>query len=72
MLHTQFQAPESSISEEEDFYVYFISEPKTHPPPQGHFGPKGYHLNKLGRGPLGNATYNILKGPRPSSFRGDV
>ena len=58
MLHTEFKAPESSSSEEEDFQVYFISETKTPPPtPQGHFGPKGHHLNKLGTGPLGNATY---------------
>ena len=42
------------------------------PPPQGHFGPKGHNLNKLGSGPLGNATYHILKGPRHSNFRGDV
>ena len=31
------------------------------PPPQGHFGPQGHHLNKLGRGPLGNATYQISR-----------
>ena len=31
------------------------------PPPQGHFGAKGHHLNKLGRGPLSNATYQILR-----------
>ena len=29
------------------------------PPPQGHFEHHGHHLNKLGRGPLGNATYQI-------------
>ena len=29
MLHTKFQAPEPSSSEEEDFEVYFIFEPKT-------------------------------------------
>ena len=55
MLHTKFQAPEPSYSGE-DFEVYFIFEPKT-PPQQGHFGPQGHHLNKLGRGPYGNATY---------------
>ena len=26
---------------------------------RGHFWPKGYNLNKLGRGPLGDATYHI-------------
>ena len=57
MLHTKFQAPESSSSEEEDFYGKYISFLNPRPtPPQGHFGFKGHHLNKLGRGPLGNAT----------------
>ena len=61
MLHTKFQASEPSSSGEEDFKVYFIFEPKTPPPPQGHFGPQGHHSNKLGRGPLGNATYKISR-----------
>ena len=64
MLHTKFQASEPSSSEEEDFEVYFIFEPKTPPPPpppQGHFGSQGHHSNKLGRGPLGNATYQISR-----------
>ena len=60
MLHTKFQAPKPSGSEEEDFEAYFIFEPKTLPP-QGHFGPQGHHLDKLGRGPLGNATYQISR-----------
>ena len=60
MLHTKFQAPEPSSSGEEDFEVYFIFEPKT-PLPQGHFEPLGHHSNKLGRGPLGNATYQISR-----------
>ena len=50
MLHTKFQAPKPSGSEEEDFEVYFVFEPKTLPP-QGHFGPQGHHLNKFGKGP---------------------
>ena len=25
--------------------------------PGGHFWPQGYHLKKLGRGPLGDASY---------------
>ena len=60
MLHTKFQAPEPSSSGEEDFEVYFIFEPKT-PQPQGHFRPQGHHSNKPGRGPLGNATYQISR-----------
>ena len=60
MLHTKFQAPEPSSSGEEDFEVYFIFEPKT-PPPQDHFEFQGHHLNKLGRGLLGSATYQISR-----------
>ena len=60
MLHTKFQAPEPSNSGEEDFEEYFIFEPKT-PLPQGHFGPQGHHLNKPGRDPLGDATYQISR-----------
>ena len=56
MLHTKFQAPEPSSSGEEDLEVYFIFDL---PPP--HFGPQGHHSNKLGRGPLGNATYQISR-----------
>ena len=36
------------------------------PPARGHFWPKVYNLNKLGRGPLGDAKYQIS---RPSDFR---
>ena len=60
MLHTEFQAPEPRSSGEEDFEVHFIFEPKTCPP-QDHFGSQGHHSNKLGRGPLGNATYQNIK-----------
>ena len=28
---------------------------------RGHFRPQGYNLNKLGRGLLGDATYQISK-----------
>ena len=31
------------------------------PPGRGKFLAKGYHMNKLGRGALGNGTYQILK-----------
>ena len=60
MLHTKFQAPEPSSSGEEDFEVYFIFEPKT-PRRRAYNGPQGHHSNKLGRGPLGNATYQISR-----------
>ena len=60
MLYTKFQAPEPSSSGEEDFLNIFLFWSQD-PPPQGHFGPQGHHLNKLGRGPLGNATYQISR-----------
>ena len=31
------------------------------PPGPGQFGPQGHHMNNLGRGPLGDATYQISK-----------
>ena len=31
------------------------------PPGKGHFLPQGYNLNNLGRCPLDDATYQILK-----------
>ena len=34
---------------------------KTCDPGAGSFWPQGYDLNKLGRGPLGDAIYKILK-----------
>ena len=36
------------------------------PQEQGHFCPQGHNLNKLGRGPLGDATNQTL---RPCGFR---
>ena len=30
-------------------------------PKRGHFWPKGYNLNKIGRGPLGDAKYQISR-----------
>ena len=31
-----------------------------------HLGPWDLHLNKLGRGPLGNATYHLFQTSGPS------
>ena len=39
-------------------YITFLNP---RPPAAGPFGPQGHHLNKLGRGPLGNATYQISR-----------
>ena len=61
MLYTKFQASEPSGSDEEDFLIYFYAflwfEPRT--PGQRPSLTWDLHLNKLGRGALGNATYPI-------------
>ena len=61
MLHTKFQASKPSGSEEEDFWIfsmqfYGLNLGRL---TRGHLGPWDLHLNKLGRGSLGNATYQI-------------
>ena len=53
MLHTKFQTSGPSGSEEEDFLIYFYVRTKD-PLARGHLGPWGLHLNKIGKGPLGN------------------
>ena len=60
MLYTQFQASKPSGSEEEDFFIFFYVfqwfTPKTLWQ-GGHLGPWDLHLNKLGKGLLGNVIY---------------
>ena len=48
---------------QEDFSPYFPikANVKHLTPGAGQFWPKGHNLNKLGRGPLGDATYQISK-----------
>ena len=58
MLHTQFQTSGLSGSEEEDFLIHFYGS-NLGPLARGHLGPWDLHLNKLGRGALGNASYQI-------------
>ena len=57
MLNTRFQASKPSGSEE-DFSMY-IYDLNLGPPGAGHLGTWDLHLNKLCKGPLGNATYYI-------------
>ena len=60
MLYTQFQASKPSGSKEEDFFLYFsmyFNGSHLDPLARGHLGPRDLHLNKLGKGPLGNAIY---------------
>ena len=54
VLLTRYQASEPSNSRDEDI---LFSNPR--PPQQGHLRPQGHYLNKQGRGPLDNASYQI-------------
>ena len=49
------------VSDKKIFFKFSLYEPMLNMWPRGqvHFWPKGYNLNKLGRGPLGDATYKI-------------
>ena len=59
MLHIKFKHMSQAVLEKKIFkYISFLN---TRPPSQGHFGSQGHHLNILGRDPLGNATYQILR-----------
>ena len=61
MLHSRFQAPEPNGSEEEFFKKYLCISMVQHQDPLAwnQFIPRGHHLNKLGKGLLGHATYKI-------------
>ena len=50
MLHTKYQGSRPCGFRQEDFFEG-----------GGHFWPQGYNLNKLGRSPLSDATYQISK-----------
>ena len=61
MLHTKFQPSKQSGSEKkifEHFSMYFYGL-NLGPPGMGHLRTWDLHLNKIGKGPLGNATYQI-------------
>ena len=59
MLHTKFQASKPSGSEEEvlDYFSMYFYGLNLSPTAWGHVGSQDLHLNKLGKGLLGNATY---------------
>ena len=63
MLHTKYQGSRPCGFEQEDCFMFLpISAYVKHVSPErGHFWPLGHNLNKLGRGPLGNATYQISR-----------
>ena len=59
MLYIKFRASEPSGSEDEDFLIYFYAFLWSNlgPLARDHLGPWDLGLNKLGKGALGNATY---------------
>ena len=62
MFHIKVQASEPSGSEAGDFFkIFFMGfyQSNLGPPGAKPFGPGELGLNKLGKGPLGNATYQI-------------
>ena len=66
MLHTKYQSSMPSSFREEEFRIFnfsfFYSYVQTCDPlAQGQFLPQGHHMNKHGRGPLGDATNQISK-----------
>ena len=64
ILHTKYQGSRTRGFRQEDFFMLlpiYISLCKTCDPGAGHFWPKGYNLNKLGRSPLDYTTYQISR-----------
>ena len=63
MLHTKYQGSKPCGFRQEDFFMFLpVKAYVKHVTPwQGHSWPKGHNLNKLGRGPLGDATYQISR-----------
>ena len=64
MLHTKYKGSRHCGFRQEDFFHVspYISLCKTFDHGAGPFlTPQGYHLNKLGRGPLDNTKYQISR-----------
>ena len=62
MLHNKYQGCRPCGFRQEDFSGFPLYKPtyvKHVTPGWGHFWLQGHNLNKLGRGPLGDATYQI-------------
>ena len=61
ILHTKYKSSRLCGFRKEDFFRFsYISLCKTYKPLGGAiFWPGGHHLNKLSRGPLGDATNKI-------------
>ena len=62
MLHNKYQGSKPN-GLRQDFFMFFLIQAyaKHVTPGAGQFWPKGYNLNKLGRGLLGDDTYQISR-----------
>ena len=59
MLNTKYQGLPCGFRQE-DFFKFSLYKPMYNiVPGAGHFWPQSYNLNKLGKGPLGGAKYQI-------------
>ena len=63
MLHTKYQGSRPYGFRQEDFYMFFPKYVyvKHVTLGAGPLWPQGYNLNRLGRGSLGDASYQISK-----------
>ena len=63
MLHTKYQGSRPCGFRQEDFFMFLpiLAYVKHLTMGLGHFWPHGYNLNKLGRGPLDDTTYQISR-----------
>ena len=61
MLHTKYQGSGPCGFKEEDFFMFSSYRPMLNmcSPGWANFWPQGHNLNKLGRGPLDDTTYEI-------------
>ena len=61
MLHTKYQGSRPCGFRQEDFFMFLPIKAYVIPvtPGAGPFWPQCYNLNKLGRGPLDDTTYQI-------------
>ena len=60
MLHTEYQDSRACGFRPGDFFMFCLYK-KYMTPGRDYFWPQGHNLNKLGRGLLGHATYQISR-----------
>ena len=63
MIHTKYQDSRYMVSDKKIFFMFFtiLAYVKHVTLGWSHLWPKGHNLNKLGKGPPGDATYQISR-----------